>query len=139
MRLWLSGPRILGIRPGITFRPDELFEKPKPRKSASSGSFIYVVQADNGMLKIGISTNPSARLAQLRTASPFKPPIWERSGATATQSRPRRTKRLRDIACKANGSTAQWIWPSPPLAPPHIGLASRSLPVIPNSPMKLSA
>jgi hypothetical protein len=71
-RFWISGPRIFGIRPGITFRPDELFEKPKPRKSASSGSFIYVVQADNGMLKIGVSTNPSARLAQLCTASPFK-------------------------------------------------------------------
>jgi Meiotically Up-regulated Gene 113 (MUG113) protein len=40
--------------------------------NVSSGSFIYVVQADNGMLKIGVSTNPSARLAQLRTASPFK-------------------------------------------------------------------
>jgi T5orf172 domain len=72
MRLWLSGPRILGIRPGVTFRRDELFEKPKQRKSASSGSFIYVVQADNGMLKIGVSTNPGARLAQLRASSPFK-------------------------------------------------------------------
>jgi hypothetical protein len=72
MRLWLSGPRILGVRPGITFRPDELFEKPKPRKSASSDSFIYVAEADNGMLKIGVSTNPGARLAQLRTSSPFK-------------------------------------------------------------------
>jgi hypothetical protein len=72
MRFWLSGPRIFGIRPGVSFRPDELFEKPKPRKNASSGSFIYVVQADNGMLKIGVSTNPGARLAQLRTSSPFK-------------------------------------------------------------------
>jgi hypothetical protein len=45
MRFWLSGRRQL------------------------QGSFIYIVQADNGMLKIGVSTNPSARLAQLRTAS----------------------------------------------------------------------
>jgi hypothetical protein len=72
MRFWLSGPRILGIRPGISFGLDELFQKPKPRKNTCSGGFIYVIQADNGMLKIGVSTNPSARLAQLRTSSPFK-------------------------------------------------------------------
>jgi hypothetical protein len=67
-RFWLSGPRILGIRPGISFRLDELLRKPSPRRQLQ-GNFIYIVQADNGMVKIGISTNPSARLAQLRTAS----------------------------------------------------------------------
>jgi hypothetical protein len=67
-RLWLSGPRILGIRPGISFRADELLRKPPPRRQLQ-GSFIYVIRGDHGLLKIGISTNPSARLAQLRTAS----------------------------------------------------------------------
>jgi hypothetical protein len=69
-RFWLSGPRILGIRPGISFRLDELFGKPKPRKNGCSGSFIYVIRGDHGLIKIGVSVNPSARLAQLRTASP---------------------------------------------------------------------
>jgi hypothetical protein len=67
-RFWISGPRIFGIRPGISFRLDELLQKPSPRRQLQ-GRFIYIVQADNGMLKIGVSTNPSARLAQLRTAS----------------------------------------------------------------------
>jgi hypothetical protein len=68
MRFWLSGPRILGIRPGISFRPDELLRKPSPRRQLQ-GSFIYVIRGDHGLLKIGISSNPSARLAQLQTAS----------------------------------------------------------------------
>jgi hypothetical protein len=54
MRLWISGPRILGIRPGISFRPDELLRKPSPRRQLQ-GSFIYIIQADNGMLKRGVS------------------------------------------------------------------------------------
>jgi hypothetical protein len=39
-----------GVRPGISFRPDELLRKPSPRRQLQ-GSFIYIVQADNGMLK----------------------------------------------------------------------------------------
>jgi hypothetical protein len=140
MRLWLSGPRILGIRPGVTFRRDELFEKPKQRKSASSGSFIYVVQADNGMLKIGVSTNPSARLAQLCTASPFKLSLaWERSVATAMRLRRPPMKRLAATVLKADGSIARRRPPLRPSAPPLIGWGSRSLLVIQSSPMKLSA
>jgi hypothetical protein len=68
-RFWLSGPRILGIRPGISFALNELSRsRPSPRRQLS-GTFIYVIQADNGLIKVGISTNPTARLAQLRTAS----------------------------------------------------------------------
>jgi hypothetical protein len=67
-RFYLLGPRILGIRPGISFRPDELLRKPPPRRQLQ-GSFIYVIRGDHGLLKIGISSNPTARLAQLRTAS----------------------------------------------------------------------
>jgi hypothetical protein len=53
----------------LALRLDELLRsRPSPRRQLQ-GSFIYVIRADNGLLKIGISTNPSARLAQLRTAS----------------------------------------------------------------------
>jgi hypothetical protein len=75
MRFWIAGPRLFRgmIRLGLSFGPEDFRRRPSPRRRQSrqlSGSFIYVIQADNGMLKIGISSNPSARLAQLRTASP---------------------------------------------------------------------
>jgi hypothetical protein len=76
-RFWISGPRILGIRPGISFRLGEFSRGPSPRNRARragfirqlQGSFIYIIRGDHGLLKIGISSNPSERLAQLRTAS----------------------------------------------------------------------
>jgi hypothetical protein len=68
VRFWLAGPRILGMRLGISFRPDELLRKPSPRRQ-SQGSFIYIIRSDHGLIKIGISSNPNARLAQLSTAS----------------------------------------------------------------------
>jgi hypothetical protein len=75
MRIWLAGPRLFGglIRPGVSFRPDELLRKrqQEPGKEPIEGSFVYVVTGDHGRVKIGVSTNPSARMAQLRTASAF--------------------------------------------------------------------
>jgi Meiotically up-regulated gene 113 len=75
MRFFFIGPRILGVRPGISFGLNELLRlatKPQ-RKSAESmtGSFVYVIRGDHSLVKIGVSTNPNARLAQLRTASAF--------------------------------------------------------------------
>jgi hypothetical protein len=71
VRLWISGPRIFGIRPGISFALSELLPRPSPPRHSRQlrGSFIYIVQADNGLIKVGISGNPGARLMQLRTAS----------------------------------------------------------------------
>jgi hypothetical protein len=70
MRLSLSGPRIFGFRPGISFGPDELLRKPSPRRqSQGSGSFIYVISDNHGSIKVGISTNPTVRLAQLQRTS----------------------------------------------------------------------
>jgi hypothetical protein len=78
MRFFFIGPRILGIRPGISFRPDELFgsKASKHRKQNKpgepmTGGFIYVVRGDHNMVKIGVTTNPQARLASLRTGSAF--------------------------------------------------------------------
>jgi hypothetical protein len=68
MRLWLSGPRVLGIRPGITFRPDELFTKTAPAKNP--GGFVYVIRSTDNLVKVGQSGNPSRRLAELQTGSP---------------------------------------------------------------------
>ena len=74
VRFWLSGPRIGGIRPGISFSPNDLarLSAPSPQtQTATACNFVYVIRGDHGLRKIGISANPNARLAQLRTASPF--------------------------------------------------------------------
>lgn len=76
MRLFFLGPRLFGIRPGISVRPGELlnlFARTARRSHTSEmkGSFIYVFKGDHRLAKVGVSTNPDARLAQLRTASPF--------------------------------------------------------------------
>src|SRR5215469_10025054 len=66
-RFWFSGPRILGIRPGISFSPND-FKINRPRKPIE-GSFVYVIKAPNDRVKIGVTKNPSARLAALQTGS----------------------------------------------------------------------
>jgi Meiotically up-regulated gene 113 len=76
MRFFLMGPRIFGIRPGISFGASDLLRlatKPKQNKPSEpmTGSFVYVIRGDHNLVKIGVSTNPNARLAQLRTASAF--------------------------------------------------------------------
>jgi hypothetical protein len=76
MRFFFMGPRILGIRPGISFSVNELLRlatKPKQNKPGEpmTGSFLYVIRGDHQMVKVGVTTNPNARLASLRTASAF--------------------------------------------------------------------
>lgn len=83
MRMWFSGPRIMGIRPGISLgredfrnlagsyttrpmRTDGITAAPRVKEA-----MLYVVQGDHGRSKIGISSDPNARLAQLKTGSPF--------------------------------------------------------------------
>jgi hypothetical protein len=65
----------MGIRPGISFGREDLrrlnAKSTVAQTSVSVPQFVYVVRGDHGLRKIGISTNPNARLAQLRTASPF--------------------------------------------------------------------
>lgn len=75
MRFWFSGPRILGIRPGISFSPQELRSARKPASAlvhpnhaADPTSFVYVIRGGN-YVKVGVTTNPSARIASLQTGS----------------------------------------------------------------------
>jgi T5orf172 domain len=74
MRLLLFGPRIFGLRTGISLgREDWAKLNAQPRSTATGidpdHSFVYVVKADDGLCKIGMTTNPNARLAQLRSGS----------------------------------------------------------------------
>jgi Meiotically up-regulated gene 113 len=81
MRLYAFGPRLFGLRTGVSFGPEDFGRRrefgersvvPRAREAAGSDDeFIYVLRGDHGLFKIGISRNPLARLATLRTASPF--------------------------------------------------------------------
>ena len=69
MRFFLGLPRILGLRTGVILGKDDIFEKRSARRPPQEGSFVYVVKGDHRLAKIGVTTNPNARLAALRTAS----------------------------------------------------------------------
>ena len=83
MRIWLSGPRILGIRTGVSLGAKDL-EKlfgptqqplPPPQRLVNSGpndQFLYVIKSDHNHCQIGLSNDPVARLDQLRAGSPFR-------------------------------------------------------------------
>jgi hypothetical protein len=75
MRFWFFGPRFFGVRTGISIGPEDFARAGQPTSSASTidpdHSFIYVIKGDNGLCKIGMTTNPNARLAQLRSTLSF--------------------------------------------------------------------
>lgn len=69
MHFFFSGPRIFGIRPGIVLGPRDL--RSLVRAAPIQGSFVYVVQGAPGFVKIGVTADPRARLANLQTGSPY--------------------------------------------------------------------
>jgi hypothetical protein len=89
MRLWFSGPRIFGIRTGISLGPQDF--KPTPRRARQNEktgiaqkigqndaifdpdhSFIYVIKNQTGRVKIGRAADCKQRLADLQTGNPEK-------------------------------------------------------------------
>jgi hypothetical protein len=75
MRFFFSGPRIFGIRPGIILGAEDFGRgrgtQRAPAAEPMTGGFVYVVRGDHNMIKVGVTTNPRARLASLRTGSAF--------------------------------------------------------------------
>ena len=71
MRFGVSGPRIFGLRPWVSFPFNRGGSFQKRPGAPIEGSFVYVVRGDHNLAKIGVTTNPRARLAQLRTGSAF--------------------------------------------------------------------
>lgn len=69
MHFFFSGPRIFGIRPGIVLGPRDF--RPLIRAAPIQGSFVYVIQGAPGLVKIGVTTDPRTRLANLQTGSPY--------------------------------------------------------------------
>lgn len=72
MRFWVGGPRIFGLRTGVSFGPGDFAPRRAAPRGSMNGSFVYVIRGQHNLVKIGVSTNPAARLATLQTASPFK-------------------------------------------------------------------
>src|ERR1700675_3910489 len=77
MRFFFMGPRILGIRPGISLSPDD-FRKAfgsttttTRSRGALTGSFVYVIEGESGHQKLGVSRHPIQPLAQFQTGSPW--------------------------------------------------------------------
>jgi hypothetical protein len=75
MRFYLRGPRILGVRPGVSFGPNDFRKKPSPRRKAPAaskqmtGGFVYVLRDESGRHKIGLSTDPIDARIQLQSGS----------------------------------------------------------------------
>lgn len=72
MRFFFFGPRIFGIRPGISLNPGDFRRFALPSGTASkgiSGGFVYVLRDESGRHKIGSSIDPIQRIAQLQTGS----------------------------------------------------------------------
>lgn len=69
MRFFLFGPRVFGFRPGVSISTKELTRQ--RCRNEIDGAFVYVVRGDHNLTKIGVTTNPRARLAQLKTGSGF--------------------------------------------------------------------
>lgn len=71
MRFFFTGPRFFGIRPGISFNPNELrrFAKTDQRASHMTGGFVYVLADESGRHKIGSARDPIDRRATLQTGS----------------------------------------------------------------------
>src|SRR4051794_26063420 len=75
MRVWLSGPRVAGIRLGVSLGPEDF----GPRRARSSsrqaqrpgitGAFVYAI-TDGHRIKIGSSIDPNRRLRELQTGNP---------------------------------------------------------------------
>jgi hypothetical protein len=72
MRFFFTGPRFFGIRPGISFNPNELrrFTRTQQPASPMTGGFVYVLADESGRHKIGSAIDPIARRATLQTGSP---------------------------------------------------------------------
>jgi hypothetical protein len=133
MRFFLFGPRFLGVRPGISVSHRELAaawgagqmttNRVKARAINTpgkiEGSFVYVARCDNNLVKVGVSTNPNARLAQLQTGSAFPLSFAFIGGTDGSDgfAIERETHRILD-RCRVNG---EWFD-----CPPEMAIAAVS-------------
>jgi hypothetical protein len=78
MRFFFTGPRVMGIRPGISLGASDFRRAFKgsgaPGKAggAMTGGFVYVIADESGRHKIGSSRDPISRIATLQTGTAEK-------------------------------------------------------------------
>jgi hypothetical protein len=92
MRFFFMGPRILGIRPGISFSVSELLRlatKPKQNKAAEpmTGGFVWTLT----LMCITVITRiaPAATFSQVKTIAVAPPRLRWRTGYQRLRSRGR--------------------------------------------------
>src|SRR5882724_5163672 len=75
MRFFFMGPRIFGVRPGISLGASDLRKVFQTTTTTArgrgrmTGSFVYVIEGESGHHKIGVSRDPIQRKAELQTGS----------------------------------------------------------------------
>jgi Meiotically up-regulated gene 113 len=71
MRFFVSGPRLFGgfIRPGVSFGQLNFQRRSSAATAVERRQMVYVITADHGLSKIGISNDPAGRLKSLQTGS----------------------------------------------------------------------
>lgn len=74
MRFFFTGPRFMGVRPGISFSPRDFQRKvsSSPMGGQMTGSFVYVIADETGRHKIGSSRDPIQRIKDLQTGTAEK-------------------------------------------------------------------
>ena len=74
MHFFFSGPRIMGIRPGIVLSSRDLqrFFRGSQPATEVEGCFVYVLSGVPGYAKIGVTKDPRARMSALQTGSPHR-------------------------------------------------------------------
>jgi hypothetical protein len=74
LRFYLFGPRFLGIRPGVSFNPNDLRIHKSPTSTAAN--YIYVIKGYRDQcrqhVKIGVTKDPERRLAEIQTGQSRK-------------------------------------------------------------------
>lgn len=70
MHFFFTGPRVLGFRLGMIFSARD-FQRRRPDPPPMEGAFLYVIEGAPGLVKVGITSDPRARLAALQTACPY--------------------------------------------------------------------
>lgn len=63
--------RLYGLGLALMYRQGR---RPGRPYTSPGGGFVYVIRGDHGMTKVGSSTNPDRRLAELQTGSPYR--LW---------------------------------------------------------------
>lgn len=72
MRVWLSGPRMMGLRPGISMNVNELAGSASKSSSVEkpTGCFVYVLHnVAKNLVRVGTTDNPFTERAMFESAT----------------------------------------------------------------------